>query len=68
MANEMPSDDVWTMKEAYSYLRVPKSTWYRWLALGKGPKTHRLPNGKRRIMRNELLEWFHNLQEKGETW
>ncbi|MEV5414119.1 helix-turn-helix domain-containing protein [Thermopolyspora sp. NPDC052614] len=49
-----------TIDEARAVLRVPRSTFYRWLSTGRGPKTVRMPNGKRRIKREEWIKWLQD--------
>ncbi|MFD0662233.1 helix-turn-helix transcriptional regulator [Thermocatellispora tengchongensis] len=51
-----------TVAEVRAYLRVPRSTFYKWMNTGQGPKSIRLPNGERRIRRSDLLEWMQERQ------
>ncbi|MQA06849.1 MAG: helix-turn-helix domain-containing protein [Streptosporangiales bacterium] len=37
---------------------LARSTFYRWLHTGRGPRTVKLPNGKRRIRRVDLDAWL----------
>lgn len=37
---------------------LARSTFYRWCATGRGPKTLRLPNGKLRVWRSDLRAWL----------
>ena len=52
-----------TLDEALAELGVARSTFYRWLETGRGPKTLRLPNGKRRIRRADLDAWLADLAD-----
>ncbi|QFY06144.1 helix-turn-helix domain-containing protein [Nonomuraea phyllanthi] len=54
----MDSDDFLTVKDCLRILRVPRSTFYRWLATGRGPDTYRIPNGKRLINRDDWVKWL----------
>jgi predicted DNA-binding transcriptional regulator AlpA len=40
---------------------IPRSTFYRWRATGRGPKSTRLPNGRIRIRRSDLQDWLETL-------
>ncbi|WP_372492330.1 helix-turn-helix transcriptional regulator [Actinomadura litoris] len=53
--------DVMTVRELASELHVARSTVYRWLETGRGPKAFRLPNRELRIKRADFIEWFHKL-------
>jgi excisionase family DNA binding protein len=50
-----------TVADLARELGFGRSTVYRWLHLGMGPKTFRSPGGHIRILRSDFLEW----QEKG---
>ncbi|WP_259402698.1 helix-turn-helix transcriptional regulator [Microbispora sp. H10670] len=47
-----------TIAEVLDEIDVPKSTFYRWLNTGRGPKSLKLPNGKRKIRRRDLDAWL----------
>ena len=47
-----------TIPEVCAELRVPRSTFYRWLHTGRGPRSIKLPNGKVRIRRRDLDAWL----------
>jgi excisionase family DNA binding protein len=54
----MNSGDFLTVQDCLLILRIPRSTFYRWLATGRGPETYRMPNGKRRINREDWIKWL----------
>lgn len=47
-----------TVADVCAELQVARSTFYRWLSTGRGPKSVKLPNGKVRIRRSDLDAWL----------
>ncbi|OEJ53509.1 helix-turn-helix transcriptional regulator [Streptomyces agglomeratus] len=58
-----PRDEKLTIPEVIEEIGVPRSTFYRWRQLRKGPKSMKLPNGSVRIRRSELDRWMETLEE-----
>jgi predicted DNA-binding transcriptional regulator AlpA len=52
-----------TLAEFLDELDVPRSTFFRWKALGEAPRTHKLPNGQLRIRRTDFDAWFADREE-----
>lgn len=47
-----------TLPEVLAELDVPKSTFFRWKATGKAPRTIKYPNGSLRVRRADLDAWI----------
>ncbi|WP_425394133.1 helix-turn-helix transcriptional regulator [Actinomadura oligospora] len=58
----MAAIDALTVRDMASELRVGRSTVYRWLATGRGPRIFRLPNNEIRIHRADFIEWVGRLE------
>ncbi|WP_320069019.1 helix-turn-helix domain-containing protein [Micromonospora sp. RTGN7] len=52
-----------TLAEVLAELDVPKSTFFRWKATGKAPRTIKYPNGSLRIRRRDLDAWLNDHEE-----
>jgi predicted DNA-binding transcriptional regulator AlpA len=52
-----------TLAEFLEELDVPKSTFFRWKALGQAPRTYKLPNGQLRIRRTDFDAWMASREE-----
>jgi excisionase family DNA binding protein len=50
--------DILTVEEAAAYLRIKRSTVYKWVHEGKIP--HHKVGGSIRFSRRLLLEWIEN--------
>lgn len=50
--------DLLTLAEVLAELDVPKSTFFRWKATGKAPRTIKYPNGSLRVRRRDLESWL----------
>ena len=62
-ANGRRPNDLLTLPEVLAELDVPKSTFFRWKAIGKAPKTIKYPNGSLRIRRRDLDAWLNAHEE-----
>jgi predicted DNA-binding transcriptional regulator AlpA len=59
-----PGNELLTLDEVLTELgRVPRSTFFRWKALGRAPKTIKYPNGSLRIRRSDLDAWIADHEE-----
>lgn len=65
----MPTIHLMSARDLASELGISRSTAYKWLATGRGPKTLRLPNGDLRIRRTDFIEWLCKLEtpQKGRS-
>ncbi len=59
-------DDLLTIGEVITTLRVSRAAFYRWRRRGTGPPTVRLPGGAVRIQRSALQQWLHSLHDNQE--
>jgi predicted DNA-binding transcriptional regulator AlpA len=56
--------ELLTLAAVLAELGVPKSTFFRWKATGRAPRTIRLPNGRLRVRRGDLDEWVAAHEEE----
>jgi predicted DNA-binding transcriptional regulator AlpA len=59
-----PTRNFLTLAEFLAELDVPKSTFFRWKALGLAPRTYKLPNGQLRIRRSDFEAWLASREEE----
>ncbi len=52
-----------TLAEVLAELDVPKSTFFRWKAIGRAPRTIKYPNGSLRVRRRDLDTWLADHEE-----
>jgi predicted DNA-binding transcriptional regulator AlpA len=55
--------DLLTLADVLAELDVPKSTFFRWKATGKAPRTIKYPNGSLRVRRRDLDAWLADHEE-----
>ena len=48
-----------TTREAAEMMNVQPWTLRAWVRAGKGPRVHRLPTGRMRFTKADLLAWMH---------
>lgn len=51
-------DEMLTVEQVCTELKVARSTLYEWFEKDRGPERSRLPNGKLRIVRRDLDAWL----------
>jgi excisionase family DNA binding protein len=51
-----------TVAEFCAEMKITRSTFYDWLAKGRGPKCHKLPNGQLRIDRSDITAWYSSCE------
>jgi excisionase family DNA binding protein len=56
-------DDLLTITEVITTLRVSRTAFYRWRRCGTGPPVVRLPGGGVRIRRAALAAWLAGRQD-----
>ena len=57
-------DDLLTISEVTAWLRVSRTTFYRWRLTGAGLAVVRLPGGGVRIRRSDLHRWLRSRLEQ----
>lgn len=55
--------ELLTLSEVLAELDVPKSTFFRWKAIGRAPRTIKYPNGSLRVRRADLDAWLAEHEE-----
>ena len=53
-----PTGNLLTLAEVLDELRVPRSTFFRWKATGRAPRTIKYPNGSLYVRRRDLDAWL----------
>lgn len=58
-----PTGQLLTLAEVLDELRVPRSTFFRWKATGRAPRTIKYPNGSLYVRRRDLDNWLNDHEE-----
>lgn len=62
--NDSAPTQLLTLPQVLAELEVPKSTFFRWKAIGKAPRTIKYPNGSLRVRRRDLEAWLRQQEEE----
>ena len=58
-----PVDELLSVADICTELKVSRRTFYRWRELHIGPNAIKLPNGEIRVPRSSLVAWLTKFQE-----
>jgi len=58
------ANDLVTIHEVVEELGISRATFYRWRAIGKGPRCIRLPGGQLRIRRSDLEQFLRGCEDR----
>jgi predicted DNA-binding transcriptional regulator AlpA len=58
------ADELLTLSQVLTELDVPRSSFFRWKAIGKAPRTIKYPNGSLRVRRRDLDAWLAAHEEE----
>jgi predicted DNA-binding transcriptional regulator AlpA len=61
--NPASNGQLLTLAEVLDTLRVPRSTFFRWKATGRAPRTIKYPNGNLYVRRRDLESWLSEHEE-----
>lgn len=59
-----PTDELLSVAEICTELKVSRRTFYRWRELRIGPESIKLPNGEIRVPRSSLAAWLARHRER----
>jgi predicted DNA-binding transcriptional regulator AlpA len=57
------ASDFLTLDQFLDLMAVPRSTFFRWKALGQAPRHYKMPNRQIRIRRSEFESWLSAREE-----
>ena len=57
------ASDFLTLDEFLQLMSVPRSTFFRWKAIGLAPRHYKMPNRQIRIRRSEFESWLTAREE-----
>lgn len=57
-------DHLLTISQVVEELGVSRATFYRWRAIGRGPRCIRLPGGQFRIRRSDLDRFLGGCEDR----
>jgi predicted DNA-binding transcriptional regulator AlpA len=58
-----PTDELLSVAEICTELKISRRTFYRWRELRIGPDAIKLPNGEIRVLRSAFSSWLTRFQE-----
>lgn len=56
-------DELLSVAEICSELKISRRTFYRWRELHIGPEAIKLPNGEIRVLRSAFVAWLTKFRE-----
>jgi predicted DNA-binding transcriptional regulator AlpA len=59
----MATHNFLTLDEFLEEMSVPRSTFFRWKAIGQAPRHYKMPNRQIRIRRTEFESWLSAREE-----
>ncbi|MBS2966380.1 helix-turn-helix domain-containing protein [Actinocrinis puniceicyclus] len=57
-------DELLSVAEICTELKISRRTFYRWRELHIGPEAIKLPNGEIRVLRSTFANWLAKFQER----
>lgn len=57
------NDELLSIADICTELKVSRRTFYRWRELQIGPDAIKLPNGEIRVLRSSFIAWLTRFQE-----
>lgn len=60
----VPVDELLSVAEICTELKISRRTFYRWRELRVGPEAIKLPNGEIRVLRSAFVSWLATFEER----